>query len=147
MRGVKGRRFMVLFKQHSIRFYENVRMIMTKRISVISQWKTFIRVLPTRWRWKPAGIETTSLSPYVYSSGFGLITGSARVCWRRETAAENRQKWRRLYRFRRLPPTATPTARQPTPSVMTSMKPPSPVSSSQLDAVARPATSGSPGHR
>jgi len=37
-----------------------------KRISAISQWKTFLRVLPTRWRRKPAGIEITSLSPYVY---------------------------------------------------------------------------------
>jgi len=26
----------------------------------------FIRVLPTRWRRKPAGSEITSLSPYVY---------------------------------------------------------------------------------
>ena len=48
---------------------ENVRMVIslpTKRISVISQWKTFITVLSTRWRRKPAGIEITSLSPYVY---------------------------------------------------------------------------------
>ena len=37
----------------------------TKRISAILQWKTFIRVLPTRWRRKPASIEITSLSPYV----------------------------------------------------------------------------------
>jgi len=47
--------------------YENVYMVIslpTKRISVISQWKTFIRVLPTRWRRKPAGIEFTSLLPY-----------------------------------------------------------------------------------
>jgi len=49
----------------------NVRMIIslpTKRklISVISQWKTFIRVLPTGWQQKPAGIEITSVSPYVY---------------------------------------------------------------------------------
>ena len=34
----------------------------TKRISAISQWKTFIRVLPTRWRRKPAGVEITSSS-------------------------------------------------------------------------------------
>jgi len=27
--------------------------------------KTFLRVLPTRWRRKPAGVEITSLSPYV----------------------------------------------------------------------------------
>ena len=49
--------------------YENVRMIIslpTKRVSVISRWKTCIRVLPTRWRWKPAGIEITSPSPCVY---------------------------------------------------------------------------------
>ena len=38
----------------------------TKRISVISQRKTIIRVLPTRWRRKPAGIEITPLSPYIY---------------------------------------------------------------------------------
>jgi len=30
-----------------------------------SQWKIFIRVLPTRWRRKAAGIEITSLSLYV----------------------------------------------------------------------------------
>ena len=29
--------------------------------------KTVIRVLPTRWRRKPAGIEITSLSPYMYT--------------------------------------------------------------------------------
>ena len=48
--------------------YENVCVITslpTKRISAISQWKTFLRVLPTRWWRKPAGIEITSLSPYV----------------------------------------------------------------------------------
>ena len=33
-------------------------------VSAISQWQTFIRVLPTRWRRKPAGIDITSLSPY-----------------------------------------------------------------------------------
>ena len=47
---------------------ENVCMITslpTKRISAISRWKLFIRVLPTRWRRKPAGIEITSLSTYV----------------------------------------------------------------------------------
>ena len=32
----------------------------TKLISAISQRETFIRVLPTRWRRKPAGIEITS---------------------------------------------------------------------------------------
>ena len=37
-----------------------------KRVSAISQWQTFIRVLPTRWRRKPNGIEITSLSSYVY---------------------------------------------------------------------------------
>ena len=42
----------------------------TKCISAISQWKSFLRVLPTRWRWKPAGIEITSLSPYVLISSF-----------------------------------------------------------------------------
>ena len=49
--------------------YENVCAIISlltlKRISVISQWTTFIRVLPTRWRRKPADIEITSQSPYV----------------------------------------------------------------------------------
>jgi len=32
----------------------------------LSQRKTFMRVLPTRWRRKPAGIEIASMSPYVY---------------------------------------------------------------------------------
>jgi len=40
----------------------------TKHISLISQSKTFIRVLPTRWRRKPAGIEIMSLSPYVLTT-------------------------------------------------------------------------------
>ena len=60
--------------------YENVCMITslpTKRISAISQWKTFLRVLPTRWRRKPAGIETTSLSPYVYR--VYLLTGRKQI--------------------------------------------------------------------
>ena len=50
--------------------YENVGMttsLPTKRISAISQWKTFLGVLLTRWRRKPAGIAITSLSPYVYT--------------------------------------------------------------------------------
>jgi len=73
MCGIKGRRFIVLFKQHPIRCLWNVRMIVslpTKRISAISQWKTFIIVLPTRWRRKPTGIEITSLSRYVYGDGW-----------------------------------------------------------------------------
>jgi len=48
--------------------YKNVCMITswpTECILAIWQWQTFIGVLPTRWRWKPAGIEITSLSPYV----------------------------------------------------------------------------------
>ena len=32
----------------------------------MSQWQTFMRVLPTKWRRKPAGIEIASLSLYVY---------------------------------------------------------------------------------
>jgi len=31
----------------------------------MSQWQTFLRVLPTRWRRKPSGTENTSLSPYI----------------------------------------------------------------------------------
>ena len=46
----------------------------TKRISVISQRKTFIKVLPTRWRRKPAGTEITSLSPYV-------LHNTSSCCW------------------------------------------------------------------
>ena len=45
----------------------------TKRISAISQWETFTRVLPTRWRRKPAGTEITSLSP--------MYTFSTSLCW------------------------------------------------------------------
>jgi len=30
----------------------------TKRIEVMSQWQTFLSVLPTRWRRKPARIDT-----------------------------------------------------------------------------------------
>jgi len=48
-----------------------ITILPAKRISAISQWKTFTRVLPTRWRRKPAGTEITSLSSYVYFC-FGL---------------------------------------------------------------------------
>ena len=71
MCGVKGRRFIVLFKlgpTFNPLVYENVCMIIsspTKHISAISHWIIFITVLPTRWRRKAAGIEITSLSPYV----------------------------------------------------------------------------------
>ena len=34
-----------------------------------------MRVLPTRWRRKPAGIEITSLSPYVYRLRVCLLLG------------------------------------------------------------------------
>ena len=51
----------------------------TKRISAISQRKTFIRVLPTRWRRKPAGIEITSLSPYVLIGCSETYTVSAQL--------------------------------------------------------------------
>ena len=54
----------------------------TKRISAISQWKTFITVLPTRWRRKPAGIEITLLSPYVTltHSMTVILTFGRRIC-------------------------------------------------------------------
>ena len=66
MCAVNGRRFIVLFKQHSIRWFTKMSVSLpTELISVISQWKTFIRVLPTRRRRKPAGIEITSPSPCV----------------------------------------------------------------------------------
>jgi len=29
----------------------------TDRISAVSQWQTYLRVLPTRWRRKPSGID------------------------------------------------------------------------------------------
>ena len=35
----------------------------TKRVSAISQWKSCLRVLCTRWRRKPAGIDIMPLSP------------------------------------------------------------------------------------
>ena len=57
--------FLITFDQL---VYANVCMITslpTKRISAISQRKTFIVVLPTRWRRKPASSEITSLSRYV----------------------------------------------------------------------------------
>ena len=64
---VNGRRFIVLSKQHSIRWFMKMSVSLpTELISVISQWKTFIRVLPTRRRRKPAGIEITSPSPCVH---------------------------------------------------------------------------------
>ena len=61
--------YRVLYTTFDMLVCENVCTITslpTKRISAISQWKTFVRVLPTRWRRKPAGTEITSLSPYVY---------------------------------------------------------------------------------
>ena len=55
----------------------NVHMITslpTKCITARSQWKTFIRVLPTRWRWKPAGIEIMWLSVCVCLSVVFIVT-------------------------------------------------------------------------
>ena len=72
---------------------ENVCMITnlpTKRSSAISQWKTFISVLPTRWRRKPASIEIATLSAYVFrleclhwSSRTGVQFSSVRPLWTR----------------------------------------------------------------
>ena len=65
--------------------YENVRMITnlpTKRISAILQWKTFIRVLPTRWRRKPASIEITSPSPCAFKCPVLLLTNVTTAGWR-----------------------------------------------------------------
>ena len=62
--------------------YENVCMITilpTKRISALSQWKTYMRVLPTRRRRKPAGTEITSLAPYVY---LWLVRKFCWILWR-----------------------------------------------------------------
>ena len=44
-----------------------ITILLTKRISALSQWNTFrpMGVLLTRWRRKPPGIEITSLLPYV----------------------------------------------------------------------------------
>jgi len=54
----------------------------TKRISATLQWKTFIRVLPTRWRRKPASIDIMSLSPYVASlSSTSMQKDVADVLW------------------------------------------------------------------
>ena len=39
----------------------------TKHISAISQWKTFIRVLPTTWKRKPVSIGITSMLPCVHA--------------------------------------------------------------------------------
>ena len=69
MCGVKGWIYRVIQTTFDPLVYENVRMIISlpaKRISAISQWQTFIRVLATRWRRKPAGIEVTSLLPHVF---------------------------------------------------------------------------------
>ena len=42
--------------------------------------KTFVRVLPTRWRRKPAGIEITSLSPCVYAFSRYLFLAITYIC-------------------------------------------------------------------
>jgi len=44
----------------------------TKRISVISQLKSCLRVLPTRWRRKPAGIAITSLTICIAAAGVDI---------------------------------------------------------------------------
>jgi len=44
--------------------------------------KTFIRVLPTRWRWKPASIEITSPSPYAFKCRVLLLTNVTTAVWR-----------------------------------------------------------------
>jgi len=73
MCGVKGRRFIVLYTQHSICWFTKmyVRSLACQQ-NVFpryhSEKKTFLRALPTRWRRKPAGTEITSLSPCVHGS-------------------------------------------------------------------------------
>ena len=72
MCGVKGRRFIVLYLNNirSVGSWKCLydHWLANKAYFSISQWKTFIGVLPSRWRRKPAGIEITSLTPYVYGN-------------------------------------------------------------------------------
>ena len=72
-----------LNKTQSVGLQKNVRAITrlpTERISARSQWQTFLRVLPTRWRPKPAGVEITSLPPYVYGTHISSSFGAVVVC-------------------------------------------------------------------
>ena len=66
MCGVKGRRFILLFKYNSTRRFIKkclnlITSLPTKRISATSQCQAFLRVLPTRWRRKAAGIEIVTV--------------------------------------------------------------------------------------
>ena len=59
MSGVKGRRFIVLFKQNSIRSFMKMSVwsLTRQQRAFKRQWQTFLGVLPTRWRRKPAGTD------------------------------------------------------------------------------------------
>jgi len=48
-----------------------ITILPTKRVSALAQCKTFMRVLPTRWRRKPVSIEIMLLLPYVFKVWWG----------------------------------------------------------------------------
>ena len=56
--------------------------------SAVSRWKTFVRVSPTRWRRKPAGIEITSLSFYVMQDNVVSVSSITK-----KTAKYTAKKW------------------------------------------------------
>ena len=59
MCGVKGQRFIVLFKQNSIRSFMKMSVwsLTCQQRAFKRQWQTILGVLPTRWRRKPAGTD------------------------------------------------------------------------------------------
>jgi len=93
MCGVKGRRFIVLFKLHSICWLMKMAVwSLAFQQSVFQQChseKHLSRDLPIRWRRKPDGVEITSLSYYVYLDRYtpqaaatpGLQSYSWVACW------------------------------------------------------------------
>ena len=78
-------------------------------ITAILQWKTFIRVLPTRWRRKPDGGEITSQSPYVFGNIRIFLQHS--VVWL-EGSSRVKNQLDSFIRFRRTPTCDRQTDRQ-----------------------------------
>ena len=97
MCGVKGRRLIVLFKLHSIRWFMKMSVwSLARQQSVFQQYDSekIYRSLPTRWRWKASwhrnyvtvtlcirgreggGVRRDCLQPYVFCSSWADLSRS-----------------------------------------------------------------------
>ena len=97
MRGVKGRRFIVLFKYNSIRsFLQMPVWSLTCQQSVFQRYdrgKHFSQFYPQDGGEMPAGIEVMSLSPYVLVLLLWTLQKSDLLSHKRKLLYEGRIKW------------------------------------------------------